>query len=69
MKRIVRFEGGLACALGGIGGLIVGITDASVAVTYLIALCVGVIWMGIFLGPERVQLWREKHAKTAMKKS
>lgn len=62
MKRLVRSEAGVAWTLGLIGGLIVGLTNASAGATYLIALGLLVIGLGIMFGPDRLQLWREMHS-------
>jgi hypothetical protein len=57
MKRLVRSDYASALMLGAIGGVIVGLTDASAAVTYLIAFALGAIG----LGPEYVRLRRKTH--------
>lgn len=69
MKRFVRSDGGQGCVCGAIGGLIAVIIGAGTGVTYLIALSFLATWIGIRLGPERVQLWREKHAELPTRKS
>ncbi len=61
MRRFVRSDARLAWSLGAIGGLIVGVTHASPAATYLTALGLGTVGMAIMLGPDRVRLWREMH--------
>lgn len=63
MRRIVRSEAGLGWALGMLGGLAVGIFDTGPVATYLIALGLGMIGLGIILGPDRVRLWRETHSQ------
>jgi hypothetical protein len=69
MKRFVRSDGGQGCICGAIGGLVVVITGSGVGVTYLIAFGLLATWIGIRLGPERVQLWREKHAEPPTRRS
>jgi hypothetical protein len=59
MRRIVRSEARLAWALGALGGLAAGRPGA----TYLIALGLGAIGLGVILGPDRVRLWREMHGQ------
>jgi hypothetical protein len=61
MKRIVLSEAGLALTSGSIAGLIIGLIHPSVGVTYLIAFGVIAIGLGILIGPELVQLRRERH--------
>jgi hypothetical protein len=65
MKRFVRHEAGLAYMLGAVGGMIVGFTDASAGASYLIAFGLGMVGLAIFLGPDRVQLWREQHGSSS----
>jgi hypothetical protein len=63
MRRIVRSEARLAWALGALGGLAAGLFDAGPGATYLIALGLGAIGLGVILGPDRVRLWREMHGQ------
>jgi hypothetical protein len=65
MKRIVRSDAAFAWVLGAIGGLAVGIFDAGPGVTYLIALGLGALGLGVTLGPDRVRLWRQTHGHGA----
>lgn len=68
MKRFVRSDGGQGCLTGALIGLIVTITGAGTGVVYLLSFSALAIWVGIRLGPERFQLWREKHAAAPTKK-
>jgi hypothetical protein len=58
MKCFVLSDSGSAYTLGAVGGLIVGLTDASAGVAYLLTFAFGIVGMVLLFGPEPVQRWR-----------
>jgi hypothetical protein len=64
MKRFVLSDAGSAYTLGAIGGVIVGLTDGSAGVAYLLAFAFGIVGMVLLFGPESVQRWREQDPKS-----
>ncbi len=54
----------MAYTLGALGGIVVGLTNASAGVAYLIGFGLCVVGMVYLFGPERFQHWREHHGRT-----
>ena len=63
MKRVVGSDAGMGVLAGVVSLLVVALTGASAGATYLITLGFSMIAVAIRLGPERMQLWREKHPR------
>lgn len=58
MKRLVRSDVVVACVLGAIGGVIVGLTEASVGATYAIAFGLGAFGFLIIFDADDLWPWR-----------